>query len=82
MFANGLGELIISSIPKQQIDFIQFYSKDIIDSIYKYKNSALGIMESITSDYGNLELDASKIQQRLSDPESLGMLKEIIDRLG
>ncbi len=82
MFANGLGEKILDAIPEDQIEFICSNCKDILDSIYKYKSSALGIVEAITSDYSNLQLDAQDLQRKIGDPENLNMLKEIMTYLG
>ena len=82
MFANGLGEKILEAIPEDQIDFICSNAKEILDSIYKYKSSALGVMEAITTDYGNLQLDAQELQQKIADPNNLNMLKEIMTHLG
>ena len=53
-----------------------------IENIYKYKNSVLGILENISADYSNLDLDASAIQAKLADPENMELLKGILDKLG
>lgn len=53
-----------------------------IKSYYKYKNSALGILESISADYSALDLDATNIQQKLSDPNNMGFLKSVLDKMG
>lgn len=53
-----------------------------IENIYKYKNSVLGILENISTDYSNLDLDASEIQAKLADPENMKLLKGILDKLG
>jgi hypothetical protein len=82
MFAGGLGEKILDAIPQEQIDFIVFNAKDILDSIYKHRNSALGIVESITADYSNLQLDATDLQSKIADPSNLALLKEVMSKLG
>lgn len=53
-----------------------------IENIYKYKNSVLGILENISADYTNLDLDASAIQAKLADPENMELLKGILAKLG
>jgi hypothetical protein len=42
----------------------------------------MGILSHIASDYSAIEMDASKIQQMLADPESLTLLKEVVSKLG
>lgn len=54
----------------------------IIDAIYKYQNSALGILTTISQDYSNLSVDLDKLQQQISDPDSLELLKQIGPILG
>ena len=51
-------------------------------AIYDQKNSAVGIMEAISTDYSNLNLDASIIQEKLTDPTNLTLLKDIMAKLG
>lgn len=54
----------------------------VIDNIYKYKNSAMGVLEMITTDYTDLNLDAQNIQKALGDPENLTLLKDVMTKLG
>ena len=53
-----------------------------IENIYKYKNSALGIMQAITTDYSNVSLEAKDIQQSLKNGEGIEFLKEVLTKLG
>lgn len=53
-----------------------------VDNIYKYKNSAMGILETISNDYSNLDLDATNIQAKLADPNNLEFLKLVLTKLG
>ena len=53
-----------------------------IKNIYEYKNSVMGILESVTADYSNLNLDATEIQSKLADPENMELLKGILAKLG
>jgi hypothetical protein len=42
----------------------------------------MGILDTVSEDYKNLEFDASKIQEHLADPENLTLLKSIMTKLG
>lgn len=53
-----------------------------IKNIYDYKNSVLGILEAVATDYSNLELDATKIKEALGDSNNLSLLKDILTKLG
>lgn len=80
--SSGLDKIILDAIPDTEYDYIVKSVKDTIENIYKYKNSALGILEIISKDYSTLDLDAQKIQQELADPDNLNLLKDILTKLG
>ena len=82
LVASGFAEKVMDNIPIEDYSFIHESVVKTIKNIYKQKNSALGILESISTDYSNLNLDASEIQKKLADPENLGLLKTILTKLG
>jgi hypothetical protein len=82
LVGNGLMEKVISLIPEEEINSVFVSVHQLIDSIYEYRNSARGIMEMITSDYSNLELDAENLQKNIANPENLQLLRDVLERLG
>ena len=82
MFAGELGDQIIEAIPSGDYDFIDQTTWQVIEGIYKYKNSAMGIMENLTTDYSALDLDATEIQKKIGDPANLELLRSILTKLG
>ena len=75
MFAGELGDKILEAIPAEEYNFISQTTWQIIEGIYKYKNSAMGIMENIANDYSSLDFDASEIQKKIGDPNNMELLK-------
>lgn len=55
---------------------------DTIENIYNFRNSAMGLLSYIASDYSAVEMDASKIQSMISNPETLNLLKDVVSKLG
>ena len=53
-----------------------------IDNIYKYRNSAMGILDSISNDYSQLDLDATAIRDKIGDPQNLDLLRDVLSKLG
>ena len=82
LVSSGIFKDIIKCINEDDWIEIQEATISAMDNIYKQKNSALGILEAVTDDYSNLSLDAKDIHQELSDPNTLGLLKDIITKLG
>ena len=79
---NGIIDSIILAMPPSEYDNLIEDITSTIDAYYKYKNSALGILEAATTDYKNLDLEASDIQKKIADPDNLTLLKDVITKLG
>lgn len=79
---NNVIDDIISQIPKEEYNFIIKGIDETVDAIYTYNNSVLGILDSISQDYSNLDFNAEKIQQAISNPENLQLLKDVLTKLG
>ena len=82
LFGNKIIDDILAWIPKGEYNIIANGVKDTVKAMYAYKNSALGILETITQDYSNLNLEASEIQQKLADPQNMELLKNILTKIG
>lgn len=79
---NGLLEKIIDAVPQIEYDELIHGIYDTIDAVYSYQNSVLGILDTISQDYSNLNLDATEIQKKLADPNNMELLKGIMTKLG
>jgi hypothetical protein len=80
--SNEVIDKIIDAIPQKEYDFLIDGIYDSIDSVYDYRNSVLGILETISTDYSNLDLDATELQKKMNDPNSLSLLKDVLTKLG
>ena len=47
-------------------DYVTNSVWEILDNMIKYRNSALGILDTVSQDYSSLDFDATKIQQELN----------------
>ena len=80
--SNGIIDMIVSAIPEEEYNFVIDGIDDTVSAIYNYQNSILGILENVSKDYSQLDFDASNIQQALSDPQNLTLVKDILTKLG
>lgn len=80
--SSGFAEAVMKNIPNEEYNYIKDNVIETIQSIYKYRNSALGIFETITSDYSALDLDATELQKKIADPNNLELLKTVVTKLG
>ena len=82
LVSTGIFADIVNVIREKDWTEIQDSVWATIKNIYDYKNSAMGILDIITTDYKDLKLDATTIQKELADPDSLALVKGILEKLG
>ena len=80
--SSGLVNKVTDLIPEEELDEVINGAAQSVKAIYTYRNSALGILESISQDYSTLNLDATEIQQKLADPDNMALLKQVLTKLG
>lgn len=80
--SNDIVNQIIAAIPEEEYGFIINGIDETIDAVYTYQSSVLGILESISQDYSNLNLDATEIQEKLSKKEGLELVNDILTKMG
>ena len=78
--AIGLMEKILELIPEEDLYWFQHHANTNIKSIMEYRNSVYGILDSLQTDYGNLNLDIDTIKEKLSNDNNIKDLKEIFDK--
>lgn len=79
---NGIIDKIMRAIPEVEYEFVSDGIDQTIKAVYGYRNSVLGILDAVKTDYSNLDLEATEIQQKLNDPKALSTVKEVLDKLG
>ena len=80
--SNDIFNQIIEMIPNAEYDAILDGVERCSNAIYTYRNSVMGILDTIGQDYSNLDLDATAIQQKIADPNNLALLKGIMNQMG
>lgn len=73
---------IYEAIPETERNFIVDTLYDNVDSITRYRNSVMGLLESISADYSNVDLNANNVAEALSNPDNLNLVKDILSKLG
>ena len=81
LFGSGLLEEIMEAIPVGELNTIENGIADSIEAVYKYQNSVLGLLDTITTDYDNLNLDLDKIKEKIADPQVLSYVKDMLDKV-
>lgn len=78
---SGLWDLIFDIIDKEDYGKLLIYIDKSIKSFYDYYNSIYGILDNINKQYNSMNLDASEIYNKLSDPNNMALLKDVVTKL-
>ena len=82
LISSGIFSNIVDNIRDKDWAEIQENVWTVIDNIYKYNNSVMGILDTLKADYDNLNFDATEIQKKIGDPENIALLRDILTKLG
>ena len=82
LVTSGLVKQIMDAIPETEKVELWNDVLTTIDNMYKYQNSILGIIQTLSEKYDTTSFDLDKIQEKIQDPETLKSLKEITGLLG
>ena len=80
--SNGIFNMIIAEIPKDEYTSIVDGVAECANAVYTYRNSIMGILDTITQDYDTLDFDINSLRDKLSSAENLTLLKDIMTKLG
>ena len=80
--SNGVIAAVIKAIPASEYSELSSAVRVMVNAIYQQKNSVLGILEAINTDYDNLNLDMAALQEKLANGESVQFLKDLMTKLG
>lgn len=79
---NGIFDIIIDNIPEGEYESLWTDAWSCISEIYKYKNSILGIMDTIKTDYNEVGSDLDEFLAQMGDENNLQFLKTVVTKLG
>lgn len=79
---NNIVDMVFEAIPDKELDFIWNGIEECAVAIYEYNNSIMGILDNVQRNYSNLNLNTDEITAKLSNPENLTLVKDIVTKLG
>lgn len=79
---NKIWDTVKQSIPEDEVNYIWENTCALAREITNYNHSALGLLNLISNDYDNLNLDVKEITEKLSDRTNLTLIKDLLTKLG
>ena len=80
--SSGFFADVFHHLPENEYKCIAVWLNKTAEHIYNYRNSIYGILDAMNTDYSNLELDAETLKEKIADPNSLALLKDVLTKLG
>lgn len=78
MEENGLIDAIFSVIPEEESEFIMNSCERAAEAIYKYSNSAMGLIEHIVAQREALSLNLDNFIETIQDPATRETIKSLL----
>ena len=82
LMVSDFFDAVENLIPDMELKEINDILYDTIDQVYKYQNSAYGIMEAVSQDYSNLDFDIEKLKNNLENKEGVEFLNQVLTKMG
>ena len=77
-FAQAVKELI----PKEEIIYLNSGIQETVKEIYRYRDSFMGVIEAAQTDYKDLNFEVDELENKISNPDNLTLLKDVVTKLG
>lgn len=79
---NNLGTKVLEAIPQEEQDCIWNGIQECAKAIASYQNSFVGMMKNSAKDFDATKLDLEGLMATLDQPEKVGLVKEVLDKMG
>lgn len=79
--SNGLFDKILEAIPAEEFNDLLNSTWDSVDAIYTYRNSVMGILDNVSADYDNVNVDVNKTIEQIKNLDH-SFLSEVMNKLG
>lgn len=79
---NNIWNEVKKAIPQSELTDIWENTCALAREITDYNHSALGILNLVSNDYDNLNLDVKEMTEKLSDRTNLTFIKDLLTKLG
>lgn len=79
---SGLLDAVLGVIPQSEYEGIAAAIKKAVKAIYRYQNSVMGVLDIISNDYENTNLDVIEIGEKLKNLDNVDLIKDVLTKIG
>lgn len=81
LMLNGVIDKIIEAIPEDEYNAVFDAVEECAEHTVAYLNSFVGMMKTINEDYSMSQMNIEEMMKNL-EPEKIGLVKEILEKIG
>ena len=82
LLMNNILDAVIDAIPEEEYEMLFNAVNDSATHIIEYLNSFAGLIKTSAENYDNTKFNLDEIMKTLDDPEKIGFVKEVLEKLG
>lgn len=75
-------DTLLNYVPEVEIKELQEMVEKSIEQIVKYNTSFLGMIRAASTDYDTTKMNVDELMKTLDQPDKVGLVKEVLDKLG
>lgn len=75
-------DTLLNYVPEVEIKELQEMVEKSIDQIVKYNTSFLGMMRTASTEYNTAKMDVDELMHTFDQPDKIGLVKDVLDKLG
>lgn len=79
---NNVLVSIVNAIPEEEYNALIGMIEDSAEHTVKYLTSFVGMMKTVSQDYDATKMNVDEIMNTLDNPEKIGLVKDILDKIG
>lgn len=73
---------VVNAIPEEEYNALIGMIEDSAEHTVKYLTSFVGMMKTVSQDYDATKMNVDEIMNTLDDPDKIGLVKDILDKIG
>lgn len=82
LMLNHILSAVLEAIPEEEYEDLMNDVGECAKHTVDYLNSFAGMIKNITANYDTTKMNVEEIMQTLDDPEKIGLVKDILDKIG
>lgn len=79
---NKIIDIVVTAIPADEYDYVFDAVEEAALHMTKYMDSFVGMMKTVTTDYSTTKMNVDNLLTDLGDPAKIGLVKDILEKIG